>query len=91
MVAFEKPHGIISQEQATTEGMYQEKTHKNVPKHTPSDSMDSLFYSCSTTDENKRGMVLPFTPLAMSFEDVNYYVDMPPVRSLFPVLLLRTT
>ncbi|XP_042054242.1 ABC transporter G family member 29-like [Salvia splendens] len=32
-----------------------------------------------TTDADKRGMVLPFTPLAMSFEDVNYYVDMPPV------------
>ncbi|CAN6441255.1 unnamed protein product [Victoria cruziana] len=26
----------------------------------------------------KRGMVLPFTPLAMSFKDVNYFVDMPP-------------
>ncbi|GAB2293477.1 transcription factor [Dionaea muscipula] len=26
----------------------------------------------------KRGMVLPFTALAMSFNDVNYYVDMPP-------------
>ncbi|KAJ8638657.1 hypothetical protein MRB53_012924 [Persea americana] len=25
----------------------------------------------------KRGMVLPFLPLAMSFDDVNYYVDMP--------------
>ncbi|KAK3219964.1 hypothetical protein Dsin_013934 [Dipteronia sinensis] len=25
----------------------------------------------------KRGMVLPFTPLAMSFDSVNYYVDMP--------------
>lgn len=28
----------------------------------------------------KRGMVLPFTPLAMSFDTVNYFVDMPPVR-----------
>ena len=28
----------------------------------------------------KRGMVVPFTPLSMSFEDVNYFVDMPPVR-----------
>lgn len=28
----------------------------------------------------ERGMVLPFTPLAMSFDSVNYYVDMPPVR-----------
>ncbi|KAA8540358.1 hypothetical protein F0562_024723 [Nyssa sinensis] len=25
----------------------------------------------------KRGMVLPFSPLAMSFDSVNYYVDMP--------------
>ncbi|KAA3479321.1 ABC transporter G family member 29-like isoform X1 [Gossypium australe] len=25
----------------------------------------------------KKGMVLPFTPLAMSFDKVNYYVDMP--------------
>ncbi|KAL5577704.1 hypothetical protein UlMin_019403, partial [Ulmus minor] len=24
-----------------------------------------------------RGMVLPFTPLAMSFDKVNYYLDMP--------------
>ncbi|KAJ4821925.1 hypothetical protein Tsubulata_041743 [Turnera subulata] len=27
----------------------------------------------------KRGMVLPFTPLAMSFDSVNYYVDMPAI------------
>ncbi|WOL00752.1 hypothetical protein Cni_G09465 [Canna indica] len=26
----------------------------------------------------KRGMVLPFTPLSMSFDEVNYFVDMPP-------------
>ncbi|KAG5537773.1 hypothetical protein RHGRI_025026 [Rhododendron griersonianum] len=26
----------------------------------------------------KRGMVLPFTPLAMSFDTVSYFVDMPP-------------
>eukprot|EP00253_Pinus_taeda_P009158 PITA_09158 len=26
----------------------------------------------------KRGMILPFKALAMSFEDVNYFVDMPP-------------
>jgi len=27
----------------------------------------------------KRGMVLPFSPLAMSFDSMNYFVDMPPV------------
>lgn len=29
----------------------------------------------------KRGMILPFTPLAMSFDEVKYFVDMPPVRT----------
>lgn len=32
----------------------------------------------------KRGMILPFTPLAMTFDSVNYYVDMPVVSSLNP-------
>lgn len=33
----------------------------------------------------KRGMILPFTPLAMSFDEVNYFVDMPPVRFLLSI------
>ena len=28
---------------------------------------------------SKGGMVLPFVPFSMSFEKVNYYVDMPKV------------
>lgn len=27
----------------------------------------------------RRGMVLPFTPLSLAFNHVNYYVDMPAV------------
>ena len=27
----------------------------------------------------KKGMVLPFQPLSMAFENINYYVDMPEV------------
>jgi hypothetical protein len=27
----------------------------------------------------KRGMILPFQPLAISFDDIKYYVDMPAV------------
>nr|QVT92304.1 ABC transporter [Salvia miltiorrhiza] len=82
--SFEKSQGTISQEQATTEGIYQEKTDQKAKKHRPSDSMDSLIQSRSNTersnrDADKKGIVLPFTPLAMSFEDVNYYVDMPHV------------
>jgi len=35
--------------------------------------------SKSKSIDVKRGMVLPFTPLTMSFDNVNYYVDMPKV------------
>ncbi|XP_051120010.1 pleiotropic drug resistance protein 2-like [Andrographis paniculata] len=31
-----------------------------------------------TNEDSKRGMVLPFKPLSLSFDHVNYYVDMPP-------------
>lgn len=35
----------------------------------------------------RRGMVLPFQPLAMSFDSVNYFVDMPAVRIPIPSLV----
>eukprot|EP00253_Pinus_taeda_P001138 PITA_01138 len=28
--------------------------------------------------QHKKGMILPFQPLSMAFENINYYVDMPP-------------
>lgn len=30
-------------------------------------------------NSNKKGMVLPFQPLSLAFDHVNYYVDMPAV------------
>ncbi len=30
----------------------------------------------------EKGMVLPFTPLTMTFHDVHYFVDCPPVRHM---------
>ncbi|KAI8529594.1 hypothetical protein RHMOL_Rhmol12G0237000 [Rhododendron molle] len=36
----------------------------------------NLEVACGVTP--KRGMILPFTPLSLSFDCVNYYVDMPP-------------
>lgn len=36
--------------------------------------------------ERKRGMILPFQPLSISFDDVKYYVDMPAVSSTFDFL-----
>lgn len=38
----------------------------------------------------KRGMVLPFQPLSLAFNHVNYYVDMPAVRNIHRVLSTDT-
>lgn len=35
----------------------------------------------------KKGMILPFKPLTMTFHNVNYYVDMPKVRFTFIVCI----
>ncbi|XP_047319537.1 ABC transporter G family member 31 isoform X2 [Impatiens glandulifera] len=34
-------------------------------------------HTASTTSDRKRGMILPFQPLTMTFHNVNYFVDMP--------------
>lgn len=42
--------------------------------------------------QSRRGMVLPFQPLSLAFNHVNYYVDMPAVSKrktiLFEILYL---
>lgn len=35
----------------------------------------------------KRGMVLPFRPLSLAFDQVNYYIDMPTVNSAHSLAL----
>jgi hypothetical protein len=47
------------------------KTHSSIPKA----AKDAKF---------KKGMVLPFQPLSLVFENVNYYIDMPNVNSYSP-------
>ena len=39
-----------------------------------------------TKNAPKRGMVLPFQPLSLEFNHVNYYVDMPVVSHSFETL-----
>ena len=48
------------------------------------ESDNELGFEAATRVACKRGMILPFEALAMSFEDVNYFVDMPPVWNLSP-------
>lgn len=42
--------------------------------------------------ERKRGMILPFQPLSISFDDLKYFVDMPAVSlaplSIHPMLFI---
>ena len=38
---------------------------------------------CALYSASKRGMVLPFQPLSLAFNHVNYYVDMPALSNLF--------
>ena len=36
-----------------------------------------------------KGMILPFEPLSMSFDELSYFVDMPAVSTLISLLLFR--
>lgn len=38
-----------------------------------------LVKMATESEPNKKGMVLPFKPLSLAFDHVNYYVDMPAV------------
>ncbi|KAK9054723.1 hypothetical protein SSX86_025802 [Deinandra increscens subsp. villosa] len=69
-----KPQAIISKAEAAamdghaTEGS---STKKNKEMRQVSSSLSD------PNGASKKGMVLPFTPLAMSFDSMNYFVDMP--------------
>lgn len=63
MPALEKQQAVVSKENA----------EENRAKNRAENGLKSKSISV------KRGMVLPFTPLTMSFDNVNYYVDMPKV------------
>lgn len=42
-----------------------------------------MYINSATGVAPMRGMILPFTPLAMSFDEVSYFVDMPPVSLIY--------
>lgn len=44
------------------------------------DGMSNLEMEDMVVPTAKRGMILPFEPLSISFDDVSYFVDMPPVN-----------
>ncbi|KAK9032478.1 hypothetical protein V6N11_056740 [Hibiscus sabdariffa] len=72
---FGKPQAVISKE--TLAEKITTKTGENAEL---SSRVDSKGSSVSVNDANKnrnRGMILPFEPLSMSFDEIKYAVDMP--------------
>ncbi|GAV61270.1 ABC_tran domain-containing protein/ABC2_membrane domain-containing protein/PDR_assoc domain-containing protein [Cephalotus follicularis] len=88
-----KPQAIISEDKEEETQADQKRPRRRATSLNGNNSREMAVQSVSNSNgsknsdssleaENgvsqKRGMVLPFTPLAMSFDSVNYYVDMPP-------------
>lgn len=47
--------------------------------------MNTPDYSIAGATPTKKGMVLPFQPLSLAFDHVNYFVDMPTVSPFYNV------
>ncbi|KAK6268106.1 hypothetical protein QUC31_012266, partial [Theobroma cacao] len=70
------PQAVISEDSADEMESNRETAIRGISSESNSSSTNRN--ANSTREAAKKGMVLPFTPLAMSFNKVNYHVDMPP-------------
>ncbi|RVW28719.1 Pleiotropic drug resistance protein 1 [Vitis vinifera] len=91
--AFEKPQAVITEESenSKTGGKIELSSHRRGSiDQTASTERDEIGRSISSTSSSvraeaiaearrntKRGMVLPFQPLSITFDDIRYSVDMP--------------
>lgn len=65
------------------------KTGRDKIRSGPSRSLSARVGSFNNADQNrKKGMVLPFEPLSVTFDEIRYAVDMPQVCVLMIVELL---
>jgi hypothetical protein len=64
-----------------------DKVLEQLRGHSPDTSKRS-YANAAARDAPGKGMVLPFEPLSMSFNEINYYVDMPAVCMLVLVFFL---
>lgn len=53
----------------------EDSAHRSVSSR----SMSSRVGTISNAADRKRGMILPFEPLSITFDDIHYAVDMPQV------------
>ncbi|KAK0597989.1 hypothetical protein LWI29_030582 [Acer saccharum] len=79
-----KPQAVISEEEANEKSNQgarnkDEGEMENMKVSSQSKAVAAGEYSYVVKDgiAVKKGMILPFTPLSMSFDSVNYFVDMP--------------
>ncbi|KAI3761584.1 hypothetical protein L1987_52004 [Smallanthus sonchifolius] len=73
-----KPQAIISKEEAAAmDGHAVEASGSSMKTEINKEMRDISSSISNPSGASKKGMVLPFTPLAMSFNNMNYYVDMP--------------
>ncbi|KAL5576927.1 hypothetical protein UlMin_018626 [Ulmus minor] len=75
------PQAMISEDEVDNQASQEEPKEQATRSLNGSQTREMQTIKKTNTDEeavaHKRGMVLPFKPLSMSFDSVNYYVDMP--------------
>ncbi|KVH90323.1 AAA+ ATPase domain-containing protein [Cynara cardunculus var. scolymus] len=75
---FGNPQAVLSEESLAERTAMKTERKSEVRRNASSMSMSSRVGSINGTDQTKkRGMVLPFVPLSITFDDIKYAVDMP--------------
>ncbi|CAH9075903.1 unnamed protein product [Cuscuta europaea] len=71
------PHSLSASDGNNTREMEIQRMSSRASRSSLSSRNADLSIESTNGVSPKKGMVLPFTPLAMSFDDVKYFVDMP--------------
>lgn len=87
---FEKPQAVILEESESNYldnrigGTIQLSTYGSNSSHSKNSGV------VRATQPKKRGMVLPFEPYSLTFDDVTYSADMPKVKSIIkPIMIFQ--
>ncbi|OVA12443.1 Glycoside hydrolase [Macleaya cordata] len=72
------PRSLVAADGNNTRELALQRMSSRMKSHGPGSRNSDTALEAANGVAPKRGMVLPFTPLAMSFDEVNYFVDMPP-------------
>ena len=85
---FEKPQAVILEDSESNDldnrigGTVQLSTYRSNSSHSANSGV------VMATQPKKRGMVLPFEPYSLTFDEVTYSADMPKVTSIIKPIML---